>query len=204
VRATFKDVVVPPAGVCRLIRSTVTGSVTVKAMAYFEASDTAVAGSVEARRAQTVFVRDRSSVRRGISTFGTRQVFAFDSAVTRGSLEVEDTPRLFGRVNVCGMRVARDLRVVESGSDILVGDPEAVDCAGNAVRGDAKISRNRVRVELVVRDNRIGGDLTVSSNTGSAGKLVEDNSGGGRLTCSENQEPFRAAANTGWANRDCR
>jgi hypothetical protein len=200
VAATFQDVVVPPRGACRLIRSKVTGGVYVQALSYFEAADTNVARGIDARRAQTVFVRRGSSVRRGISAFETRQVFAFDSTV-RGSLEVRGTPRSFGQVNLCGMRVTRHLTIAESGSDILVGDPRAVDCEGNSVGRDMQVFRNRVRVELVVRGNRIGDDLNVSSNTGSAEKIVEGNRGGDRVSCSSNAEPFRAAANAGWRTK---
>jgi hypothetical protein len=196
--ASFKNVVVPDNGVCRLIGSKVSGDVSVKKKAYFEASNTDVGGSLEARDAQTLYIHDGSSIRRGLSALGTHQVFAFDSTIAKGSLKVRKTPNTHGKVNVCGMRVSGDITIVDSGSDILVGDPLAVDCAGNTAGGDVNVSDNRVWVELVVRGNRIGDDLNVNSNKGSADKFVSSNAGGDRLSCKGNQQPFQASANTGW------
>jgi hypothetical protein len=196
--ASFKNVVVPDNGVCRLIGSNVTGNVSVKKKAYLETSNTDVAGNIEARDSQTIYIHDGSSVRRGLSTLGTQQVFAFDSTIARGSLKVRKTPTSHGKVHICGMRVSEDITVVDSGSDILVGDPLAVDCAGNRVGADVNVSDNRLWVELVVRGNTIGDDLNVNSNKGSADKFVNSNIGGDRLSCKGNQQLFQASANAGW------
>jgi hypothetical protein len=200
-RATFNHVVVPRNAVCKLRRATVGGSISVQRGAYFEAAGTDIAGEVEAHAAQTVYLRDGSSVRRGLATFESRQVFVFDSTIARGSLRVQHTPRSYGRVNVCGTRVSNDLTVLDSGSDILVGDPLAAGCPGNRVGDDVNVSRNRVDVELVVRGNRVGDDLTASSNSGPAQKFVEGNVGGDRLRCTGSDEPFHARANRGWKRR---
>ena len=80
-----------------------------------------------------------------------------------------------------------------------MGDPQAVDCAGNTVsQGDVEIERNFTDVEFVVRGNTIAGDLEVNRNTGPVEKFVEDNVGGDELECERNEEPFTASNNTGW------
>ncbi len=101
-------------------------------------------------------------------------------------------------VQVCGTTIERgDLDIERSGTDLLVGDPQAVDCAGNTVsQGDVEIERNFTDVEFVVRGNTIAGDLQVNRNTGPVEKFVEDNVGGDELECERNEEPFTASNNT--------
>jgi hypothetical protein len=200
--ATFGDIVVPDDGACTLAASTVNGNVTVKKKAYFEASATNISGSVTAFFSQTIYVHDASTVGRGINGFLTRQVLAFDSVVTSGSVRAIGTPFSDGQVNVCGVNVQNgNIDVLFSGSDILVGDPLTVDCAGNIVTGDVNVSANLANVELVVRGNTISHNLDVSFNKGPAGKFVEANTGGNRLACKGNQSPFTASANPGWTTK---
>ena len=195
---TYDRVSVPSNGTCTLIDATVTGSVTVKSKAYFEADSTDVGGTIYGLLAQTVFVHDGSVLGGGISTVGTTQVLAFDSSVTGGSIRVLLTSPANGQVNVCGMTVSRDVSVLFSGTDILIGDPLTLDCAGNNVGGDVNVVANHVTIELVVRGNTIADDLTVSFNRGPADKFVESNTGGDELECKHNAAPFTAAANVGW------
>jgi hypothetical protein len=199
-----EDVTVPTNGVCVLIDSSVIGKVRVKQDAYFEASDSTVAGRIESDRATTVFVHDGSIVGRGIRAKRTQQVLAFDSTIVRGDLRIERTPQDFGKINVCGMRVYRgDIDVERSGSDILIGDPLTAGCAGNTVKyGDIEVERNFTDVELTVRGNTVGDDLIVTDNKGPSDKVVADNKGGDRLRCRDNRSPFSASNNTGWNRKE--
>jgi hypothetical protein len=195
---TYDSVSVPSNGSCTLIDATVAGSVTVKPKAYFEADSTDVGGRIYGLLAQTVYIHDGSILGGGISTVGTAQVLAFDSSVTDGSIRVLLTSPSGGQVNVCGMTVSQDVTVLFSGTDILIGDPLAVDCAGNNVGRDIDVVANHVTIELVVRGNTVGDDLHVNFNRGPAGKFVESNIGGDELDCRHNSLPFSAAANVGW------
>jgi hypothetical protein len=190
------DLVVPSGGSCQLIDSTVRGDVRVRGAAYFQATNTTVRGDVYAKRAQTVFIEDGSVVRGNIGTERTSQVFLFDSS-TNGNIDVD---RADHRVHVCGMTVQGGIEVERSGRDILIGDPQAVDCAGNLVkRGDIEVEDNFTDVELIVRGNTIKrGDLTVKRNEGPSDKYVQDNVGGDTLSCRGNDSPFAASGNTGW------
>ena len=108
-------------------------------------------------------------------------------------------------VQICGTTVTKgDVEITDSGTDILVGDPQAVDCAGNTVTdGDVEVDHNRAEVEFVVRGNTIAnGDLEVNRNRGTAEKFVEDNTGGEELECFGNKSPFTASGNTGWAEKE--
>jgi hypothetical protein len=148
----------------------------------------------------TVFLDTGTTVGRSVKTHATTQVFVFNATVG-GDLEVEDTSDV---VQVCGTTVERgDLEIERSRSDLLVGDPQAVDCAGNTVsRGDVEIERNFADVEFVVRGNTIAGDLEVNRNAGPVEKFVEDNVGGDELECERNEEPFTASNNTGWRDKE--
>jgi hypothetical protein len=96
--------------------------------------------------------------------------------------------------------VRRGVEVKRSGRDILIGDPQAVDCAGNVIgRGDLRVLNNSTNVELVVRGNKLRrGDLEVKGNTGTSEKFVQGNRGGRRLTCRGNANPFADSGNAGW------
>jgi hypothetical protein len=197
--ATFRNIVVPENGVCILNASTVNGSVTVKKNAYFEANATNIAGSVTSLSSQTLFTHDGTTVGRGVNALLTTQVFLFDSTVSDRSVNVLGTPASkAGVVNICGMNVSHgDLNVLFSGTDILVGDPLTVGCAGNQAN-NATIAANFTDVELIVRDNTIKKELEVSHNSGPASKFVQANVGAGtrsEIECRRNSSPFTASAN---------
>jgi hypothetical protein len=192
------NVVVPDNGTCILIASTVNGNVSVKKHSYFEANASTINGSITSFRSTTVFVHDGTKSK-SISAFLTQQVFAFDSTITSGSLTVIGSPISNGQINSCGMNVQHgNINVFFSGSDILIGDPLTLGCAGNTVNGEVNVSANYVQVELVVRGNTISDDLALFFNRGPAGKFVEANVGGDELVCKGNSSPFTAAANVGW------
>ena len=187
---TTDDVVVPVDGACTLTGATVNGNVFVSRGGFFQATNTDIAGNVKAHDALTLFIDTDSTVGRSVRAHGTAQVFVFNATV--GEIEVEHSSEV---VQVCGTTVTDDVEVERSGIDILVGDPEAKECAGNTVGDDVEIERNDAQVELVVRGNTIGDDLDVNRNGGPVGKFVEDNTGGGALKCFGNQDPFTAAGN---------
>ena len=195
--ATFDSIVVPNDGVCILIASQVNGNVIVKRGAYFESNNSDISGGVTSLVGDTVFVHDGSTVGGSTTTLLTDNVFLFDSSIG-GSANVLGTPASrAGRVNVCGMTVGRDITVLFSGTDILVGAPLAVGCAGNSARS-ATVAANFVDVELVVSGNTIERQLEVSFNKGPAAKSVEGNVGtsaSSSIDCRLNDQPFAAAAN---------
>jgi hypothetical protein len=198
---TLGNVVVPENGSCTLIDSTVTGNVKVKRGAFFQATNTDIAGKVEADRAQTLFIDSGSTVGKHVESEKTVQVFVFDATI-HGDLEIEKTTEV---VNVCGNTIEEgDVEVERSGTDLLIGDPLTKDCAGNTVsKGDVEVKRNTAEVEFVVRGNTVSnGDLEVLRNTGTAPKFVEDNTGGDELECWGNEDPFSASGNTGWQERE--
>ena len=188
---TTDDVVVPADASCTLRDSTVTGNVYVSHGGFFQATGTSIGGRVKARDALTLFIDTGSTVGRGVDSDGTAQVFVFNATV--GDIEVEHSTEV---VQVCGTQVRHDVEIEHSAFDILVGDPQAKDCAGNTVGDDVEVERNDAQVELVVRGNTIGDDLEVNRNTGPVEKFVEDNTGNGRLECFGNEDPFTAAGNT--------
>ncbi len=191
-----RDVVVPANKGCILVNSTVKGDVEVQANAYLQATRTSIRGSVLGNKAQTVFIDTGSSVGGSVGTDRTAQVFVFDATVN-GSIAVA---RSTDEVYVCGTTVrGMGIGVVGSGPDILVGDPLAVDCAGNTVtRGSVAIMQNRTDSELVVRGNSIpNGNLFVVDNTGSSAKVVQRNTGR-KISCTGNKGPFVGAPNPGW------
>ena len=197
---TVDEVIVPAAGSCTLIDATVTGDVHVVSNAYFEARNTKIGGSVRGNQALTVFLDTGTTVGRSLKAHQTAQVFVFNATVG-GDVEIERTSEV---VQVCGTTVEHgDIEVERSGTDLLVGDPQAQDCAGNTVtRGDVEIERNFTDVEFVVRGNAIGGDLEVKRNTGPVEKFVQDNTGGDELECEGNEDPFTASGNTGFADAE--
>jgi hypothetical protein len=193
---TVDEVIVPADSACTLVNSKVTGDVHVASNAFFQADNSAIGGNVRGNQALTVFLNTGTTVGGSVKTRGTAQVFVFNAAVG-GDLDVEETTEV---VQVCGTTVERgDLEVERSGTDLLIGDPQAEACAGNTVtRGDVEIERNFTDVEFVVRGNTIGGDLEVNRNSGPAEKFVQDNVGGDELECERNETPFSASGNSGW------
>jgi hypothetical protein len=197
--------VVPYKGACTLIASQVNGNVTVKKNAYFEANATNITGNLTSLFSQTAFIHDGTTVGQGVNAFLTTQVFLFDSTVGNRSVNVLGTPASKnGEVNVCGMNVQNgNINVLFSGTDILVGDPLTVGCAGNRAN-NATIDANFTDVELVVRGNTIKHELEVSFNRGPAAKSVDGNTGTGsrsEIDCKRNQQPFSATANV-FANKE--
>jgi hypothetical protein len=195
---TYDNVTVPKDGICTLIDSTVTGSVEVKSNAYFEAGNTDIAGKVRANRSLTLFIDSESTVGRDVKADDTAQVFVFNAEVTRG-IDVDDATEV---VQICGNLVADgDIRVTDSATDILVGDPVS-DCGGNTLtNGDIETHRNFTEVEFVVRGNTVGDDIEVYRNRGPIEKIVSDNSGGDDIECYRNEDPFTATGNTGWNDK---
>lgn len=197
--ATFNNISVPTDGTCILIASDVNGSVFVGKRAYFEASATTIDGSVTGLFAGTIFLHDGTSVGGSVTGFLTQQIYLFDSSAN--NVTVIGSPTADGIVNLCGNNVNRDVTVVFSGTDILIGDPLTIDCGGNTIGDDLYVVANKVEVELIVRGNTIGDDATVSYNKGPADKAVEGNIGGDRLSCKGNTSPFTAALNVGWNSK---
>jgi hypothetical protein len=198
---TIANVVVPANGACTLTDSTVTGNVKVKQGAFFQATNTDIAGKVDADRAQTLFIDTDSTVGKDVESEKTAQVFVFNATIG-GDLEVERSTEV---VQICGTTVERgDVEVKRSGTDLLIGDPQTEGCAGNTVsQGDVEIERNTAEIEFVVRGNSVSnGDMEVLRNTGTAAKFVEDNTGGDDLECWGNEDPFTASGNTGWQERE--
>jgi len=162
--------------------------------AFFQATGSRIADDVRAYRALTVFIDTGSAVGGDLKADRTAQVFAFNS-----TLNGIDVTRSTDRVQVCGNSIDGNVEVEDSGRDILFGDPQAVDCAGNTLRNghSAKFEDNFTDVEFVVRGNTFaGGDLTVEDNSGPSDKFVQDNTGGDRLACSGNEDPFTGTPNT--------
>jgi hypothetical protein len=198
---TVDNVVVPRDGSCILIDSNVNGKVSVGKNAFFQATNTAIAGKVRADRALSLFIDTGSSVGRSVRADDTTQVFIFNATIN-GDVEVDDTSEV---VQICGTTVPNgDVEVKHSGTDILIGDPQAEGCAGNTVsRGDIEVERNVADIEFVVRGNTVSvGDLEVNSNRGPVEKFVQDNTGGNELECFGNSPTFTASGNTGWSKKE--
>lgn len=191
---TLESIVVPPNGACTLMDSIVRGDVRVLRNAYFQATDARIRGSVRSTRALTILVDGGSKVAGSIDADRTFQVFVFNSRIAE-RIQVQGSR---DKVQICGNRVDADVKVRRSSRDILVGDPLAVGCRGNTVRGNVEVVQNFVDVELVVRGNTVRGDLNVSANRGPAKKLVQRNTGGAELSCKGNRRSFVASVNTGW------
>ncbi len=191
---SVRDVNVPAGASCTLVDSIVRNDVKVRAGSYFQATDTDIGGSIWSRDSQTVFVEAGSGVGDTIQTRNTAQVFVFGSFIG----DEIDVSGASDETQICGNRVRWDIEVTGSQQNILVGDPDAVDCAGNRVlKGDIEIERNNTDVELVVAGNRIAqGDLEVLRNTGTSEKRVSDNRGGDKIDCRFNEAPFVSLNNT--------
>ena len=113
--------IVPANAVCILADATVTGDVNVGEGAYFQSSNTDIGGKVRATNAQTLFIDSESTVGRDVKSFDTAQVFIYNATVGRG-IEIDNTTEV---VQICGTTVTRgDLRVTDSGQDILVGSSD--------------------------------------------------------------------------------
>jgi hypothetical protein len=192
------DLVVPENGECTIQDSTVGGDVKVGRNAYFQATNSQIAGDVNGRNSLTVFIDSQTTVGGEVGTSNTSQVFVFNASVG----DEIDVTGSTAQVNICGNQVTQDLEVKSSGRDILVGDPNTAGCAGNTVGGDIEVERNNVDVELVVSGNTVGDDLVVRDNKGTANKFVQNNTGGDRLSCSGNQATFTGAPNAGFASTE--
>ena len=187
---------VPPDGVCTLIDSAVNGAVHVRDGGYFQATSTSVLGDVEASEALTVFIDGGSRIGGSVTANETAQVSLFDSTIAGriGIYRSHDT------VNVCGTTVkGAGIGIARSRSDILVGDPLAVGCAGNRVtRGSVLLWKNSVDVAFVVRGNRIPrGRLHVVGNKGPSDKFVQKNTARKGIRCTGNLAPFAGSPNFG-------
>jgi len=191
------DLVVPDGGVCTIINTTVGDDVRVGDGAFFQATGSTIADDVEANNALTLFIDTGTSVGDRVEANRTDQVFVFNATIG-GPIEVWKSSE---KVQICGNTVDGTIHVQKSGTDILIGDPQAVACAGNTVRNGSsvKVHDNNTDVEFVVRGNTIqGGDLDVFDNRGPVEKFVQDNTGGDELDCFGNETPFTASGNTGW------
>jgi hypothetical protein len=197
---SVRSVNVPAGASCTLVDSIVRDDVRVREGSYFQATNTDIGGSVRSRDSQTVFVEAGSGVGDSIVTQNTAQVFVFGSFIG-DEIDVYGASDI---TNICGNRVRWDIEVTASQQDILVGDPLAVDCAGNRVlKGDIEVERNNTDVELVVAGNRIvQGDLEVLRNRGTSDKRVSDNRGGDEIECHQNDAPFVALNNTDFNDAD--
>ncbi len=160
---------------------------------YFQATDTDIGGSIWSRDSQTVFVEAGSGVGGTIQTRNTAQVYVFGSFIG----DEIDVSGASDETQICGNRVRWDIEVTASQQNILVGDPDAVDCAGNRVlKGDIEIERNNTDGYLIVKGNRIAqGDLEVIKNKGTSEKTVSGNRGGDSIVCRNNEAPFVATNN---------
>jgi hypothetical protein len=194
------DLVVPEDGSCTLVNSSVGDDVKVGKNAYFQATGSQIADDVYANHAQTLFIDTGTTVGDDIHAFGTAQVFVFNATVA-DRLEVAGSDQA---VQICGSTLNGRSSVTDSSRDILIGDPQAVDCAGNTITNghSLTVSDNFVDVEFVVRGNTFqGGDLRVNGNEGPVEKFVQDNTGGDDLECFGNEDPFTASGNS-FANEE--
>ena len=194
VGGTYNDVTVPDNQACQLNGTIVENNAKAKHNSYLEINGGSVGHDVTGDNSTTVYLHDGVTVANNVNTKKTQQALLFDSSAK--GINVNDTPKTFGQVNVCGMSVSADLVVQNSGSDILVGDPLTVDCAGNSVGDDLKVLKNQTDVELIVRGNSVNHDIQVNDNKGPSDKAVESNTAGHKIDCHGNQAPFTASANT--------
>jgi len=190
------NVEVPPAGACTLIDSTVAGAVNVRKGGYFQATSTSVLGDVEANQGLMIFIDSSSRIGGSVAANGTAQVSLFDSTIA-GRIDIY---RSADSVNVCGNTVkGAGIGIAGSRSDILLGDPLAVGCAGNRVtRGSVLLWRNDTDAAFVVRGNRIPrGRLHVVGNRGPSDKFVLRNTAGRGIRCVGNLVSFVGSPNSG-------
>jgi hypothetical protein len=196
-QAIPNDVVVPDNGACTLVNSSVGGDVKVGKGAFFQATGSQIGGDVKGKGAQTIFVDTGTTVGGDVGSWDTAQVFVFN-ATLNGALNVHGSN---DKVQVCGNTIDGSVGIERNGRDILFGDPQTVDCAGNTVKNghSVDIEDNTTDVEFVVGGNKIqGGDLRVNDNSGPSDKFVRDNTGGDDLECQANDQPFTASGNSGW------
>jgi carbonic anhydrase/acetyltransferase-like protein (isoleucine patch superfamily) len=193
---TYDDVTVPRGAACTLTNATVRGDVRVLRGAYLQTRGTTVRGDVEGSSAQTIFIDSGSNVRGSVEAVKATQFYVYNSTIGE-DIEPEQIEEA---VQICGNTVRTgNIEVRRSGTDVLIGDPQAEGCRGNVVkRGDVKVMRNFSLIEFVLRGNTIRrGDLEVTQNTGPTPKLVQDNTGGGRIVCRGNTL-LTASGNKGW------
>jgi hypothetical protein len=191
------DLVVPDNGSCTINNSTVGDDVRVGRNAYFEANNSQIADDVEANRSLAIFIHDGTTVGDRVEANQTAKVFLFDSTIS-GRIEIW---RAIEKVNICGNQIGGSVQVQRSGTDILIGDPLTIGCAGNTVQDgkSVKVHSNFTDVEFVIRGNTVqGGDLEVFNNKGPVEKFVQDNVGGDELDCFGNEQPFTSSGNTNW------
>jgi hypothetical protein len=196
--AVSGDLVVPDNGSCTINGSTVGDDVFVGKNAYFEANNSQIADDIEANKSLSIFLHDGTTVGDRVEANQTGKVFLFDSTIN-GRIDIW---RATEKVNVCGNTIGGTVQIQKSGTDILVGDPLAIGCAGNTVQNgkSMNIHDNYTDVEFVVRGNTVSGegDLEIINNKGPAAKFVENNVGGDELECYGNSQPFTSGGNTGW------
>ena len=187
------EVIVPANAVCILAEATITGNVTVGEGAYFQALDSDIGGNVRATGAQTLYLDIGTTVGGDVKSVGSIQVYVFETRIGRG-LAVDNNTEV---VNICGSTVTRgDLRITDSGPDILVGSDDPLSCAGNTVsNGDLELERNATDVEFIVIGNTVSDDLQAFGNTGPVEKTITGNTGD-ELECSGNEPPVLATGNT--------
>ena len=140
---------------------------------------------MQARSALTVLIDTGSTVGGDVLADRTAQVYVFDSTIGGGIGVLRATEV----VNICGNTVkGLGIGVVRSSTDILVGDPLALGCAGNTVtRGGILLWDNFTEVELIARGNDVQrGSMYVLSNDGPSDKFIEGNTGGRTLRCHGN------------------
>jgi signal peptidase I len=187
------EVVVPANATCFMLNANVSENVTVHEGAYFQALATDIGGKVRANDALTLFIDLESTVGGDVKAHNTAQVFVYGATIGKG-LQIHKTTEV---VQICGNTFTRgDVKVTESGIDILVGLPVA-DCAANTVsNGDVELRNNTAEVEFVVSGNTISDDLEVFNNKGPVEKTITDNTGGDELECFGNEPPVLATGNT--------
>jgi cyclophilin family peptidyl-prolyl cis-trans isomerase len=189
------DLIVPDNGSCVLVNSSVGDDVKVGENAFFQATGSQIGDDVSAFNSQTVFIDTGTTVGDDLRAFGTPQVFVFGASVGDRLLVTGSDDK----VQICGSTLNGRSTVANSGRDILIGDPQAVDCAGNTIANghSLTVADNFTDVEFVVRGNTFqGGDLRVIGNEGPVEKFVQDNTGGDELECFGNDDPFTATGNT--------
>ncbi len=199
--ATFTDdIVVPEDGSCTIIDSTVGDDVLVGKNAYFESKNSQIGDDVEANNSLTIFIDAGTTVGGRVEANRTAKVFIFNSTID-GRIEIWRTTE---KVNICGNQVGGRVQVQKSGTDILIGDPQAIGCAGNTVAdGDVKVHGNFTDVEFVIRGNTVKeGGMEVFNNRGPVEKFVQDNVGDDELDCFGNEEPFTSSGNTGFEEQE--
>jgi hypothetical protein len=188
---------VPKGAACTLVGTRVAGSIDVKEGGYLQLTRATVAGNITAKGAQTVFIDSGTQIAGSLSADSTAQVFVFGTSMS-GNIDVD---RASEAVQLCGLSLSGNVKIERSGQDILVGDPQAVDCPGNTIRGNLDVIDNRTDNELIVKGNNVIGNVKIARNTGPSVKVVQANRGPGILDCTANAAPFTGTPNPGWTWR---